>query len=109
MFTCKNQVYAAYIYFQNLKFALSSLTLSIVGSLMSSRIMQRIVSTSCVVVRFSWDSLANLCAAILGHAERLQAPLRPSWPNAGEIQDKMYCLVDTLMLNSLTAIDAHER
>ncbi len=35
VFTCKNQVYAAYICFQNLKFALSSLTPSIIGSLMS--------------------------------------------------------------------------
>ncbi len=61
------------------------------------------MSTSRVVVRFSWDSLslANLRAAILGHAERLQALLRPSWPNAGEIHDKMYRLVDTLMLNGV--------
>jgi hypothetical protein len=55
----------------------------------SSRITWCIMSTSCVVVRFSRVSLANLCAAILGHAKRLQALLRPSWPNAGEIQDKM--------------------
>ncbi len=41
--------------------------------------------------------MAILCVAILGHAERLQALLRPSWPNTGEIQDKMYRLVDTLM------------
>jgi hypothetical protein len=43
--------------------------------------------------------LAILCLAILGHAERLQALLRPSWPNTGEIQDEMYrlVLVDTLM------------
>jgi hypothetical protein len=59
------------------------------------------MSTSCVVVRFSQDSLAIFCVAILGHAERLQALLRPSWPDAGEIQDKMYCLVDTLMLNGV--------
>ncbi len=59
------------------------------------------MSTSCVVVRFSRDSLANLCAAILGHAERLQALLRRSWPDAGEIQDEMYRLVDTLMLNGV--------
>ena len=59
------------------------------------------MSTSCVVVRFSRDSLANLCTAILGHAERLQALLRPSWPDAGEIQDKMYRLVDTLMPNGV--------
>ncbi len=57
--------------------------------------------TSRMVVRFSRDSLAILHAAILGHAERLQDLLRPSWPNAGEIQDKMYRLVDTLMLNGV--------
>ncbi len=60
-----------------------------------------IMSTSCVVVRFSQDSLVILRAAILGHAERLQALLRPSWPNAGKIQDEMYHLVDTLMLNGV--------
>jgi hypothetical protein len=59
------------------------------------------MSTSCVVVRFSWDSLAILCLAILRHAERLQALLRLSWPNAGEIQNKIYHLVDTLMLNGV--------
>jgi hypothetical protein len=59
------------------------------------------MSTSHVVVRFSRDSLAIFCAAILGHAERLQALLRPSWPNAGEIQDKMYRLVNTLMINGV--------
>jgi hypothetical protein len=67
----------------------------------SSRITRCIMSTSRVVVRFSRDSLANLRAAILGHAERLQALLRLSWPNAGEIQDEMYHLVDTLMLNGV--------
>ncbi len=67
----------------------------------SSRITRCIMSTSCVVVMSSRDSLANLCEAILGHAERLQALLRPSWPNAGEIQDKMYHLVDHLMLNGV--------
>ena len=58
------------------------------------------MSTSCLL-RFSREHLAILCAAILGHAEGLQALLRPSWPDAGEIQDKMYRLVDTLMLNGV--------
>ncbi len=57
--------------------------------------------TSRVVVKFSWKSLANFCTALLGHAERLQDLLRPSWPNAGKIQDKMYHLVDTLMFNGV--------
>jgi hypothetical protein len=67
----------------------------------SFRITRCIMSTSCVVVRFSQDSLAIFRAAILGHAERLQALLRPSWPDAGEIKGEMYCLVDTLMLNGV--------
>ncbi len=56
------------------------------------------MSTSCLL-RFSRDSLAILLLrpAILVHVERLQALLRPSWPDAGEIQDEMYHLVDTLM------------
>jgi hypothetical protein len=32
---------------------------------------------------------------------RLQALRRPSWPNTEEIQDKIYHLVDTLMLNGV--------
>jgi hypothetical protein len=62
----------------------------------SFRITQCIMSTSCLL-RFSQEHLVILCTAILGHAERLQALLRPSWPDAGEIQDEMYHLVDTLM------------
>ncbi len=56
---------------------------------------------SCVVVKFNRKSLANFCVALLVHAERLQDLLRPSWPNAGEIQNKMYRLVDSLMLNGV--------
>ncbi len=62
----------------------------------SFRITKRIMSTS-RQLRFSRERLAILRAAILGHVERLQALLRPSWPDAGELQDKMYHLVDTLM------------
>jgi hypothetical protein len=54
------------------------------------------MSTSCLL-QFSREHLAILRSAILGHAERLQDLLRPSWPNVGEIQDEMYHLVDTLM------------
>ncbi len=67
----------------------------------SSKITRCIMSTSCVVVKFSRKSLANFCAALLVHAERLQDLLRPSWPDVGEIQNKMYRLVDTLMLNGV--------
>jgi hypothetical protein len=54
------------------------------------------MSTSCLLW-FSRECLAILHAAILGHAERLQPLLRLSWPDVGEIQDKIYRLVDTLM------------
>jgi hypothetical protein len=57
----------------------------------SSRVMLFIMS--CKVVRLSRNSLANLCTAILRHAERLQDLLGPSWPNAEEIQDKISSLV----------------
>jgi hypothetical protein len=43
----------------------------------------------------------KLVSTTLVHAERLQDLLRPSWPNAGEIQDKMYSLVDTLMFHGV--------
>jgi hypothetical protein len=62
----------------------------------SFRIKKCVMSTS-RLLQFSQKHLAILRAAILGHAERLQALLRPSWPNAGEIQGKMYRLVNTLM------------
>ncbi len=61
----------------------------------SSRVTLCIMSR--VVVRLSQNSLALLCVAILGHAERLEDLLGPSWPDTGEIQNKMYRLVDTLM------------
>jgi hypothetical protein len=67
----------------------------------SSRITWCIVAASCMVVELSWNSLAILRAALLKHAERLEDLLRPSWPNAGEIQDEMYRLVDTLMVNGV--------
>ncbi len=46
VFTCKNQVYMAYICFHNLKFTLSSLTPSIVGSLMSKTLMPWCTTTT---------------------------------------------------------------
>jgi hypothetical protein len=67
----------------------------------SSRIRRCIMSASCAVVELSRNSLAILCAALLEHAERLEDLFRPSWPNAGEIQDKMYHLVDTFMVNGV--------
>jgi hypothetical protein len=59
------------------------------------------MSASCVVVELSRNSLALLRVAIMGHAERLEDLLGLSWPNAGKIQDKMYHLVDALMVNGV--------
>ncbi len=67
----------------------------------SSRIRWCIMSASHVVVELSRNSLTILRVALLEHAERLEDFLRPSWPKVGEIQDKMYHLVDTLMVNGV--------
>jgi hypothetical protein len=52
-----------------------------------------------IVVKFTWRSLGALRAALVAHAERLDSLLEPSWPYAEKIQDKMYELVDTLMVH----------
>jgi hypothetical protein len=49
------------------------------------------------VVSMSQEGLGALRAAILEHAGRLESLLRSSWPNAEEIGNEMYGLVDTLM------------
>ena len=55
------------------------------------------MSASCVVVRMSREGLGTLRAAILKHAGNLESLLRPSWPDAEEIGNEMYHLVDILM------------
>jgi hypothetical protein len=55
------------------------------------------MSASCVVVRMSREGLGTLRAAILKHAGNLEGLLRPSWPDAEEIGNEMYHLVDVLM------------
>jgi hypothetical protein len=54
-----------------------------------------------MVVKFTWRSLGALCTALVAHAERLYSLLEPSWPNAGKVQDKMYKMVDTLMVHGV--------
>ncbi len=49
------------------------------------------------VVSMSREGLGTLRAAILKHAGNLDRLLRPSWPNAEEIGNEMYGLVDILM------------
>jgi hypothetical protein len=52
---------------------------------------------SCIVVKFTHESPAALCAALMEHAERLKSLLKPSWANTEEVHEEMYALVDTLM------------
>jgi hypothetical protein len=54
VFTCKNQGYAVHICFQNLKFALSSLTPSIVGSLMHRPENQSVTAGVCIFDTISY-------------------------------------------------------
>jgi hypothetical protein len=52
---------------------------------------------SCMVVKFTWASLAVLCAALMEHAERLNSLLEPSWLDAEAVHEQIYALVDTLI------------
>jgi hypothetical protein len=56
---------------------------------------------SCIVVKFTRRSLGALRVALMAYAERLNSLLEPSWPNAEKVQDKMYELVDTLMVHGV--------
>jgi hypothetical protein len=51
-----------------------------------------------IVVKFTCETLAGLCAAPMEHAERLNSLLEPSWPDVEEVHEKMYALVGTLRL-----------
>ena len=63
----------------------------------SYRVTRCTMSASCVVVRMSQEGLGTLRAAILERAGRLESLFRSSWPNAEEIGNEIYGLVDTLM------------
>jgi hypothetical protein len=56
---------------------------------------------SSIVVKFTRESQAALRAALMEHAERLKSLLEPSWPNAEEVHEEMYALVDTLMAHGV--------
>jgi hypothetical protein len=56
---------------------------------------------SCIVVKFTGESLAALCAALMEHAKRLNSLLEPSWPNVEKIQEEMYKMVDTLVYHAV--------
>jgi hypothetical protein len=51
----------------------------------------------CIVVKFPWRSLGALCVALMANAGRFISLLEPSWPNAEEVHEEMYALVDTLL------------
>jgi hypothetical protein len=55
----------------------------------------------CVVVKFTWQSLGVLCAALMAHAGRLNSLFKPSWPDAEQVQVEMYNLVYTLLIHGL--------
>jgi hypothetical protein len=65
------------------------------------RVIRFIMVASCIVVKFTQRSLGALHAALVTHVERLNSLLKPSWPDVDEIQDKMYGLVDTLMVHGV--------
>jgi hypothetical protein len=54
-----------------------------------------------IVVKFTWRSLGELCAALMAHAGRLNSLLEPSWPNVEKVQEEMYNLVDTLVIHGV--------
>ncbi len=56
---------------------------------------------SCIVVTFTHESLAALCAALIDHADRLNSLIKLSWPNAEEVHKEMYALVDTLLIHGV--------
>jgi hypothetical protein len=54
-----------------------------------------------VVVRFTRQSSGALCAALMAHVGRLNSLLKPAWPNAEQVQEEMYNLVDTLVIHGV--------
>ncbi len=53
------------------------------------------------MVKFTQDSLDALCVVLMAHAGRLNRPLKPSWPNAEKVYDKIYNMVDTFMIHAV--------
>ncbi len=56
-----------------------------------------------VVVKFTWQSLGELCTALMAHAGGLNSLLEPSWPDAEQVHVEMhkYKLVDTLLIHGI--------
>ena len=56
---------------------------------------------SCIVVKFTRESLGVLCTALMAHVGRLNSLLELSWPDAEKVQEEMYNLVDTLVIHGV--------
>jgi hypothetical protein len=55
----------------------------------------------CIVGNFTRRSLGALCTALMAHAGRLNSLRKPSWPDAEEVHEEMYALVDTLLIHGV--------
>ncbi len=56
---------------------------------------------SCIVVKFTWQSLGALHVALMAHAGRVNSLLEPLWPDAEKVQEEMYDLVGTLVIHGV--------
>ncbi len=54
-----------------------------------------------IVVKFTRETLSALCAALMDHVERLNSLLKLSWPDAEDVHEEMYALVDTLLIHGV--------
>jgi hypothetical protein len=54
-----------------------------------------------IVEKFTHETLAALRTALMAYAEWLNSLLEPSWPDAEEVHEEMYALVDTLMVHGV--------
>ncbi len=53
------------------------------------------------MVKFTRESLGALCAALMAPVERLNSLLKPSWPDAAEVHEEMYGMVDTPIIHAV--------
>ncbi len=51
------------------------------------------------MVKFTRDRLDALCVALKAHAERQYSLLEPLWPDAGQVDEEMSNMVDSLMIH----------
>jgi hypothetical protein len=56
---------------------------------------------SCIVVKFTRETLGALRAALMAHAGRLNSLLKLSGPDTEKVQEEMHNMVDTLMIHGV--------